>query len=464
MNSGATFQGSFNEKELNQRVMDDIHDAFSALPYISVARDAFIHIVLHCPPEIRLKSLDMRATEELNALMEMYWLPWLIGIYDWCKQFEIVPWYFEKIRGTEHYIPVIPPYGSGRITTFLDKNHKQQFRWYWTGDSTYDPRFYFELGQRPPDLNGKICSALTSIIAEWGTTKVIREATEITTEQQKKVKTLFEYHPPKNLHDDNLETLEAYGDQVASTVMAQAKGMENMKFKMSKQILDWSLMQADAENRAKLGKPVNRSDGLDKLLQRGYASMMSTGTPIPADFVVKTIPSPQVTADMNKIWERLDKACSAIMDIPLQLIESHSARNAASVQGGLYLINKRIKGWVHFFQACTKKAFLLTYGLIVQEGLTRVRLQHEKLTPARVMELYAESEVDVVIPCTPIAGVDDVRRAWLDGFMSKERAAEHTFNMLGFAMDEIELFEYPDMYPTELLQKQANKQNNKTSL
>lgn len=458
-NPGETLQGSFDERNLDMRMMNDIHEAFSTLPYTCIARDAFVSIVLRCPPEITMKTLkDWQMTDELRALMQMYWLPWNISKYDWIKQFEIAPFYFEKVRGTEHFIPVVPPYGSGRMTTFLDKQKKQQFRWYWANESKHDSRFYFDLGDRPPGLDGKIRSTMSSIIAEWGTLKIIRTAIEVSTEAQKTTRTLFEYHPPKNLHDDNLETLEAYGDKVAGSVMSQARDLETMKFKMSKQVLDWSLMQADAENRAKMGgtaKPNNRSDSLDKLVQRTYATMMSTGTPIPADFVAKTIPAPHVTADMHKIWERLDEACSAMMDIPLQLIESRVSRsNAAGVQGNMFIVNKRIKGWVRFFEATTKRAFLLTYGLILQEDMTRMRIQNEKMNPARMLELYVESEIEVHIPCTPIASEEHVKQLWKDGFMSKQRAAEHLFDMMGFSFDDIELSEYPDMYPKDLAAKE----------
>ena len=159
-----------NEQRLNELQVEVVEEIYNTIPYIRIARDAFISMALHCPPTLSLKSLRGIQSPELDLLMEMYWLPWLRDMYDWLKVFGVCPWYFERVEGTDDVIPVVPGMDQGYITTYVNKKHRQKFKWYWTDQPVQntnvlpeqDRKMYFEHDGSPPSNNGCLRSPMTS--------------------------------------------------------------------------------------------------------------------------------------------------------------------------------------------------------------------------------------------------------------------------------------------------------------
>jgi len=83
--------------------------------------------------------------------------------------------------------------------------------------------------------------------------------------------------------------------------------------------------------------------------------------------------------------------------------------------------------------------------------------------PRKLLELYADTEVQVYMPCTPIASPKDIAAVHMAGYMTKRTAAEHTFNILGISHADLSISEYPDQVPLELLTKKARGTNSNTS-
>lgn len=458
-------QGYFNNNEirLNRNDVNDIVDAYTTIPNIIIARDAFVAMILKCPAVIKLKTLKQEQTLELEILMELYWLTWKIDVYDWLQMFGVAPWYWEKILHTEHEVPVVPPLLSGEIATFMDGKHKQHFRYYYNDTSKPAGGMYFETKGHAPMITGKLRSPVSTILKDYKTAKILREASELAWHQQARMQHVFEFHPPRNYPgDDNLVTLESFGENIAASVMRQQEELHNKKMNIRKSDMQQALMMAAYKN-----KGLNQKYGTTGYLssetrseqwERANASIVERGIPLSADFTYKPVPAPQIHANYVEIMHRLDQVSSAVMDIPANLLEIATTRAATqiNVQGNIRIVNERIKEWINYFQRITKKVFLLGYGDMIQEELNH-RHFHGRLKPDELISIYADQEVEVYMKCSPIAQISDIRQAWLDGMMKKKTATQHTFSILGIPQGEISLTEYPDMYPKELIQKVAVK-------
>ena len=110
----------------------------------------------------------------------------------------------------------------------------------------------------------------------------------------------------------------------------------------------------------------------------------------------------------------------------------------------------------HVFLFLHRKELEISFGI-----LNRMRRDR------RQWDIYPEDEIDVFLPCTPVASYDQLRQIYMDGLMKKETLAKHTFNIFALPSDEIELQEYPDKFPKELynpkIEQPLKKTPNKTT-
>lgn len=425
-----------SEVRLNQKQIDDIDDLFNQSSYGYAAHSAFVNMVLACPPKVKLKTLDWDQSEELGYLLATYYWPFLKQMHLEFKKWGICAWYAERIPGSKHYIPRIPPFKSGYITTFLTEKHRQGFRWYWNGEQDPDQSVYFEKSAYLPGLDGSIRSPLSGILHDWRTAKIIRLSKEIVTQQQAHQQHIFEFHPAKSTGgDDNLDTLESFGDTIAGTVMAQQEGLYNSRMSIRKDELKYSLYSATMANqtsRQRQGMSVyTNTDTPRDQWERDNANLLERAMKLPPDFVYKSVPSPSVSESMEFILQRVDRSICLTMDIPYQLIETvGGVKTSASVQGNIRFVNERMKDWNGIFITVTHRILLILYGHILQEGLRRISSQATE-NPARMLELFADSELEVYLPCTPLANVEDLIMMEDRQYMDKRTAAEHVFNALG---------------------------------
>lgn len=447
------------EVPLKRDQEDDCWDMMDKIPFLMISHDTFISMVLRCPPKIELGTLGWQMTDELEFLMNNYWLKTQQMSYTWLKAVGYCPIYWTPVRGTEHSIPVIPPRGSGYATTYLDDKHIQRFSWYWNDAKTSEPdkNVVIETARHPPGLDGTIRSPIASLLYEWRTNKIVRTSTEIATDQQAHQQHVFEFHPAKTgTGDDNLATLESFGDKIAGTVLSQQESIYAMKSRVRMADLHQSLASSSAYNRGiRKSNPALYSENRSEQWERENANLLERGVPLKPDFNYKPVPPPRITTNLVDVSLRLEKLASAVMDIPFQLIESGGGRTSANVQGNLRFVNERLKDWTDFYEKLTKKWFLIAYGKVIQEGLDeehkKRRISQSQLSqePHKMLKLYADTEVNVYMSCTPIASVEDISFLHMAGYMTKKTAAEHTFNILGMSHADMTISEYPDMVPRD---------------
>ncbi len=211
---------SDSEARLHEGETKDIWDALHHIPFIKAACSIYGSIIAKSPATVKLSKVNKMAPE-LKILFDLYWMRWDYDSFVWEIAFGIVPWRPMPVMGTVHQYPEVPKFGSGYIASYLDGAGSQRFKWYWTMGKKLgeDKSFYFDVKSNPPDVNGHYTSAIMSLLHEWRTIKIVREAVEIASYNQARVQHIFEYHPPKNVHgDDNLATLEEFGDTIAGMI------------------------------------------------------------------------------------------------------------------------------------------------------------------------------------------------------------------------------------------------------
>ena len=444
---------NLSEEWVSEDDEKDVDEIYQSVPYCIKVSDAFLEQLLKCPPDISMDGNPM--TEEAKAIIKTKWLRWLRGMYVPLITRGYCAWYFKRIKGTGHFYPVIPPRGSGSVRTVLTKKYEQKFRWYWTDDKqNYDKNVFFTLSEHPPGLDGRLRSPLASLLDDWRTVKIVRQALERVTVVQANQRHIFEYHPAKNHGgDDNMLNLETFGEKIAGSVIADQERMNSFKLQIKKSDLRQALKMADEANRGFQPSQALNSEPSARTWDRETAAFLSRSCDLPPDYSYKAVPSPQVHADLSVLIERLYKSAATLMDMPIQLFETATGRTNATVKGNLMFINSRLQAWAGFFADETRKAFLAAYSVEDQ-------LRRSKATIARNMKLpeeQLEGRVTVYIMCTPIANVEDIHKLWMRGFIKKETAGHHMLEILGIPLDDLKVSEVPDKFPREVFIKEEAK-------
>lgn len=415
---------------LNPATKADIHEVFHSVAYIGISKDAFLAMTLKCPVIIKLKSFSLTESEELEHLLEMHWVEWKRQVYIRLKMFGICPWYFIKVRGTIHRYPVVPPYGSGYISTFLDKKHRQQYQWNWT-DGELDKKMHFEVHRYPPTIMGEYTSPIISLLSDYRSLKIARQSVEIAWYNQARPQHILEYKPSRRLQTEN-ETLVRFAD--ASMAIGEQKrsmlatnidnSVHSVKVYNAQSLVDAAVHQNNARKAQRsVGSSYLHSEKKTDQYELQNANLLDKIVPLPPDYVYKAASIPRVDDRVAELSRMLDIKASSIMDFPVNMM-SGTTKTSSQAQNNLRNVNERVKDWIKFFKKITKNAFLLAYGDVIQSSLNSVN-EYEGSN-----ELYlAHKEVVVEMECTPVTTYDDLKKYVSDGIMSIEDFAKHAFNL-----------------------------------
>lgn len=479
MNNKKRQWNKINERDeirLDELTTKDIYELYNSTPSIKISRDAFLAMTLCTPFQVQIPSLDLQNDKGMEILIEQYWMPWLRTVYDWMKMFQICPYYFERVKKTDHYYPVVPEFGSGYITTFINDKHKQEWKWYWShgmqsGDDTSEEKtMHWIIGHDKPSIYGTYRSPISTLLGDYKTLRILRESLEVASTQGCRPPLIFEYHPPRNDNgDDGLTTLEAFGEQVARVMSAKREALHSQKMKIRKSELMSQLYSSYMHNhgfRQQLGtgNTMMWSDTSRDAWERNNTGLVDRSIPLEADYVYKAPAKPSVMADLEKHANRFDDIASGIMDFPSELMNPKTGSRASNVAGPLRFVNEKVKDFLGFFKVITKHAYLLSYGKALQttlDGISRKIMVHRLryknrggIVPAHeIVDLYASTEVHIHMSCTPLNSYDDLRRMWQDSLISKDDFAKHAASLNSIPIEEINIGLWPDKYPKEMLIK-----------
>ena len=464
-----------NEHEIDPSTLSDIYALYHSTTSIKNARNAFLSMVLRNPFEVQIPALEMSNDREMEILIETYWMPWLKNVYDWIKMLGIAPYRFIRVKKTDHYFPSCPEWGTGYITTYVDKNHEQKFKWYWKDaqDQQEEKAMHWVKGHDYPSIDGTLRSDMNTLLKEFRTVSVLRESLEVGSTQAARPPILLEHHPPKNDNgDDGLTTLENFGEKVAGIMQQKRESMFSHKMRIRTDDLIAGLVNtAIANEQARVtygtGGRMLYSENRRDAWERNNTGLLDRVVPLNADYVYKAVAKPSVLADLERYSARLDELASAAMDFPVDLMNPKSGSKASNVQGPLRVVNERIKDFLVFFRTVVKHAFLISYGKILQASLddtvkkARIHARTANMDPRQIMDLNVHVEIHIEMSVTPLTSYDDLKKMWMDSLIDKDTFGKHASAAQSVPIEDIKIGLWPDRLPKELLVKPTNNSNKK---
>lgn len=447
-------------KRLNVEQEKDILNIRYKVPYTSIARNAFIHTALDCPPEVTFaRHKNVVQTDLMADIMREFYLPFVHQMYDWLKMYGIYPWKKKRVKGTSLYRPWIPPLESGYIETYMTKRGEQRFRWFNTysadmnvGRNEHKPDLSMNFGYKSeaqlPSIHGEIRSDLAQLLVDYKTTLIIREATELTVYGQARVQHVLEFHPPKSGGgDDNLTTLTSFSDSITGHVRSREEQFRRKDVRLRTDALKANIKYY-GHRQPHTG--YLHSESFASKQTREHTGVLENAIPLDPDYHYKPVQAPKIGVNLNEFNKRFDLQIAGVMDFPAQLIEAPSGNRSSNYESQLQYLNTRIKDWVTFFRREIKNVFIQINEADLTEGFNRVtqmRLEQGLETPA----FHLHDEIDIFIPCATIATYEQLQRMWKeDAIISKETFAKHTTRLLGIPEEEVLVQEYPDHYPREM--------------
>lgn len=436
---------------MNADQTKDCLEIYTRNPYIMTARNTFLAIVLNTPPIITLKNMDVIAAPDLVYLSERFYVPFLHAVYDYMKTDGICPWYVERLKGTTYKVPRIPPRKSGRIRTLLGPRRHQQFEWLWEDSTNPAGNVFFEDRGQAPLLDGTLQSPISTLLNEWKLYKIMQESLELIAHRQGRQQHVVEHHPPRNIvGDDNTTPLETFGEKIAGTVMQSQERLRGDKFRVRTDALYESILSVTNANRNQKARfgigPQLASETRGEQWERDNASSVSQAIALPPDFVYKVVPPPKLDAPFEYVTRRLDSMASAIMDVPIQMIESQS-KVSANKEGVDRAVNENVKAWLRFFEDLIKRVFLASFEDTLEE----------KLRTDGIIDVALDQMVQVSIPVTPISA--DLTGLYQNEIINKETYGTHMINTMGLSEADMDL--NAKYSPPEALQPQNKKPKKK---
>lgn len=434
------------EARLNEAEVYDVVRLYFSHPVLDVGRNSFINMVLQCTPEVTIKSMPGTVSEELNMLLEFKYKEAAGALYDWTKMFGICPYKMIRVSPQSvHWYPLVPDMGTGYIATYVDKNYRQQFRYYPSQQSVMAQpqedrkmQWWIVDRNRIPDIHGLLRSDVSTLLEQYRTEKILRESMEIGAWHGVRQMHVIEHHPAKSGSgaDEHLTTLESFGEDVAGMVMHQEEMLQQKKMRIRTQELLGAVHDAHASHSSVTHTQMGASESEQSVRERQDSGLSKRVVSLPRDFVYKSTASPKLLGDLMAVSRRLDMNCAAVMDFPLEMIQSQSAARASNVQGNSRFWNERVKHWTGVFEAFYKHTLLLAYGQVIQN-----KLNARSNSLQRQMQLYAHNELTVEMPCSPMITWDTLKQLGDYQLMDKQHVGEHVFANYGLPMAHLHVRE-----------------------
>jgi len=423
----------------------DIMEIYNSSTSVKSSVDGFLSMVLQCPAKVTLKRAFLQSSDELKYLMKTHWLAWQRNLYIWLTIYGVCPWYFIKIRGTIHKYPKTPPFGSGYIETFLDKNYIQGFQWKWNGGKI-EKKMKFEVRSHPPTVNGGFTTPIMALIPDYRMIKIARGAKEQAWVMQATPQHVIEYNPSRSIVETDSRLINinrARADSDENTTYGEIDSRRDMQ---SVRVMDLikTLRKADAMNAQRdknqfIYMHTDKKKPVEKLAGRTIY--------LNANFTYKQIAAPKVDADIPKLSAMLESKASIIMDFPSKNMTDNK-RTSTQAANSLRFVNERIKEWIGFFENRTKNALLIAYGDQLQNDINN----------AFDFMFSVQDELIVEMPCTPLASFEDLEKYVDRGIMDQKDFAKHAFHLSALPESEIKL---KDDMIQEKLYGETNETNKK---
>jgi len=456
---------------LNQEQMNDINHMYDNVPSIRIAREAFLSMILSSPFTFSIPQLGLSSNEDMEKVITRYWMPWQRSVYDCIKKYGVAPYYFIKPEGqSQHQVPIVPSFDMGYITIETTEKHKLKFRWYWNHGKIInleEKAMLWIVTEHAPNPDGTLKSGLSSLLSQYRTILVLQKSLEIVATQNANPTHVLEFHPGSfTAKNDNLTQLRAnFGEKAAGLSkerqdLSKATEMRALTSELIKQT--HNVHQMNMYNGQSNRKRVLWTDMQEDVLDRMDSGFSNRVVPLTEHFKYVQAARPTIVAELDKHMTSFNLIASGIMDFAFQLIQPSGFARSQNLKGSERFENERIREMLQFFTQITQTALIIAYRPQFEQGFNEAKLwvaNRRGGDPYRIANLCPELDVLVDMSCTPMINYQDLKEMWTDGIISKKSFAHHAFHMRSLPHDQIQITNWPDMIPKELLSKMNSQKS-----
>lgn len=400
----------------------------------------------------------------LEEIVQTNFMPFLTMVQLWKMTLGIVPYFLEPIPGTLHYVPWVPVFGSGYVTTYFDyKTRKQRFRWWWTsrnpngtGGPVCDETVGWIIDGKPPSLNGSIMSPLSSVLEDY------RHYCYAVRDEQ--YASYHSTHPIAVLTHDSKADQAVKEHMIEGGMFSDAIAKDNMyedleaaqdiyayEAESLKRALHEAGMVHDLTiaNEAALQGPVMESESYARQYARETNSYYRKRVIIPPRFNVAASPTYRPVIDVVK-WDAIvsDKICQ-VLGIPSETDKTSGSQKAVNKEGIKLNMGERLKRQIAWIEWVAEQVFLDIYGKTIQEGWNLQQALNEqegtrhyanrRKRGRETLQDYATqavlnvfTDVRVELHCTPLADDTTTLALYDRGFLTEDYILSHFEDRYGF--------------------------------
>ena len=392
-----------NEIDLDQKQANQIYEVFTNVSAFSVAEDTFMSIVLSHGASVSMPKFKIAESKELKDLLQNEYIKWKGNMYRWLKMFGIYPWRLVYIKDSPHSYPEGLVYDSGYMTTYPDKKHRQQFRWYWHDRKHHDHNVQFVTHRNLPTLKGKYTTPIVGLINDYILLQKAQYSVAEMWQDQVNPKYVLEHAKIHNGSDWGATKLGS------ASATNRALGLNSLSVNRRVLLNTWERVQLKNHPELKELRPI-----------------VDAAERVPTGFTLKRLESPKLNVDLIVMSRNLEEKASAIMDFK---VDTNQFKKT-NVQSDNYLrfLNERVKAWLTFFENQTGNVVKMVYATEITKSFAKI-------------DRFEGIDLDLVVsmPCTPFTTLQDLETIWGHNIISQESFFKHAGRGIGIPENELNL-------------------------
>lgn len=460
---GGPFSDFPNETAVDDNTIRDVVEMYREAPVFGLARKAFLSKVVGEPFSFSIPAIGIVSNKDMEKLITAYWMPWLRIIYDWIQIIGICPYYFEKLENTEHYIPVIPEMSLGYITVTVGKDHKFQYKWYWShGTETEEAKnMLWIITENKPTESGIIRSSLASLLPTYSSLLKLKRAQDVAVTQCARPVHIMEHlnNPHDGKNDDLTHLVADFGAKAAGISKARREAAIQNNIRVKTAELARQLQATHNANTIKSTvQPTLWTETPADTLEEMDAGFSNRVVTLQKDWKYAQAAKPNVIVDYYKAEMQFNTLAAASMGFSMENLTPVGNARSQNIEGANNFENDCVRQQSAFYQSILKSALVIAYRKQFQQVMDDARNYRISTLggdPNKVAFLYPELDVQVDMSSAADTNYEELKQMHMDGLITKETMAMHLFKNKNMPMDQMTTLEWPDKVPKEMLIRPA---------
>ncbi len=440
------------EVTLNLQEVADITEMVRLNPTLHVGLEATRGWELCHAPKVTWPKLGTKAGKELQHILEEYYVGFRWECYRRIKMFGYVAYYYKTVRGWRY--PVHPPLLAGYINIFFDYEKEETiYRFYWSNrpSNEHVKKMRFEVWYEPT-LDGLHTSPLMTAIRAWKRAKLTGTAGEHAVHHGSRIPYFLQYSPPKIKPGDEKVSV-AFGDDEELELERDTFDRQLERQQMSRNALRAGVMQARMANQGfsvdQHRTPVLNSETVSEREEREGNGVLDRIVELDAYWSVARTQPPVLVMDPIATDRRMDEVAAMVLEFPIGMLVSDTARRAADFEGNMRVASDRMKALMtrmdKFIRSVILEAEQARFQKLTSGMAKKVVVRRRgPITPNELFDLeQMVTDLRVEQPCTPLVSLETLEKLWELGLMNQDRLAYHAGHTLNIPL--------PDMQVTKIL-------------